>query len=283
VRNSPLLILDDLGTQASTPWAQEKLDQLLTHRFNYELSTVITTENTLEKMDARLRSRLKDERLCQVFLLDANIDAIDYRWKDGLDLQKTMTFASFDYQRVNLPQEQQDNLSRAYNLALEFAKAPEGWLLFQGETGCGKTHLASAIVNYRYQAQQPALFFVVTEFLDQLRSTFSPESKTSYDQLFENVKTARLLVLDDFGAQSDTPWEKEKLYQIINYRYNAQLPTIITTNARLEELESRISSRLADPKISTPFNITAPDFRTSMVSAAPTTEQSYQHRRRIRR
>jgi len=68
------------------------------------------------------------------------------------------------------------------------------------------------------------------------------------------------------------------LYQIINYRYNAQLPTIITTNARLEELESRVSSRLADPKISTPFNITAPDFRTSIVSSG-SVKRSYQLRK----
>jgi len=264
VRNTPLLILDDFGTQASTPWAQEKLDQLLTHRFNYELPTVITSETPQSQMEARLRSRLKNESLCQVFLLDTDINTLDYFWRDGLELQKNMTFTAFDSRRVNLSQEQQDNLSRAYNLALDFAKIPEGWLLFQGETGCGKTHLAAAIVNFRYQAKQPALFLVVPEFLDQLRSTFSPDSKTSYDQLFENVKTTPLLVLDDFGAQNDTPWEKEKLYQIINYRYNAQLPLVITTNMRLEELENRISSRLADPKMSTPFNIIVPDFRTSM-------------------
>jgi len=134
-----------------------------------------------------------------------------------------------------------------------------------GETGCGKTHLAAAIVNYRFQANQPALFIVVPDFLDHLRSTFSPESKVSYDQLFEKVKTAPLLVLDDFGEQSATPWVREKLYQVINYRYNARRPTIITTRYSIEEIqekfESSISSRLVDPKISTPFNITVPDYR----------------------
>ena len=132
-----------------------------------------------------------------------------------------MTFANFQ-RRVNLPPEQQENLEEAHRLAFEFAKSPEGWLVFMGVTGCGKTHLAAAIVNYRYQAGKPALFVVVPEFLDHLRSTFSPESKVSYDQLFESVKTAPLLVLDDFGEQSTTPWAKEKLYQVINYRYNAQ-------------------------------------------------------------
>ena len=83
--------------------------------------------------------------------------------------------------------------------------------------------------------------------------------------MFERVKTTPLLVLDDFGEQSATPWAQEKLYQVINYRYNAQLPTVITTSRTLEELEGRISSRLADAKMSTPFNITAPDYRTDLM------------------
>jgi DNA replication protein DnaC len=175
-----------------------------------------------------------------------------------------MTFVS--YQRRNdLSQEQQDNMDAAYRLAFDFAKAPEGWLVFMGETGCGKTHLAAAIVNYRYEMGQPALFVVVPDLLDHLRSAFSPESKVSYDQLFESVKSAPLLVLDDFGEQSTSPWVKEKLYQLVNYRYNGRLPTVITTRLSLDqimELGEAISSRLVDRKISTTFWIMAPDYRT---------------------
>ena len=167
-------------------------------------------------------------------------------------------------------EEIRQNLEEAYRLALDFAKSPEGWLVFMGETGCGKTHLAAAIVNYRYQNKQPALFVVVPDFLDHLRSTFTPKSEVSYDHIFERVKTAPLLVLDDFGEQSTTAWAREKLYQVINYRYNARLATVITTRYSLqeilEEIESAISSRLADPKISTPFNIMASDYRTDLGS-----------------
>ena len=270
VRNTPLLILDDLGTQASTPWAQEKLDQLLNHRYSHELPTVITSEKPLAEMDERLRSRLSDTGLCHVFSLEEDATSgADYSWSEGLELQKSMTFAGFDWHRVNLPQEQRENLERAYRLALEFAKSPEGWLVLHGATGCGKTHLAAAIVNFRYQAKKPALFVVVPEFLDHLRSTFSPESKVTYDQMFERVKTTPLLVLDDFGEQSTTPWAQEKLYQVINYRYNAQLPTVITTSRALEDMESRICSRMSDPKLSMDFAILAPDYRSDKRSNGP--------------
>jgi len=265
VRNAPLLVLDDLGVQSGTPWAKEKLDQLLTSRFNSELPTVIVTITPVEQMAERLRTRLTDPRLCQVYVVEEEQPSSEYGWGLEFELQKSMTFANFDWRRVNLPSEQRENLEAAYHLAFDFAKSPEGWLVFMGDTGCGKTHLASAIVNYCYQAGKPALFVVVPEFLDHLRSTFSPDSKVSYDQLFESVKAAPLLVLDDFGEQSTTAWAREKLYQVFNYRYNGRLPTVITTRYSLQEILddilSSISSRLVDPKISTPFNIMAPDYR----------------------
>jgi DNA replication protein DnaC len=130
-----------------------------------------------------------------------------------------------------------------------------------GETGCGKTHLAAAIANENLKAGRALRFVVVPDFLDHLRSSFSPESKVSYDQLFEEVKTTPLLILDDFGEQSSTPWAQEKLYQVINYRYNAQLPTVITTCLPIDDIARRFSSRFVDPKLSLVFIITAPDYR----------------------
>jgi len=133
--------------------------------------------------------------------------------------------------------------------------------VLQGVNGCGKTHLAASIANEHLRAGRPVLFVVVPDFLDHLRSTFSPDSRISYDQLFESVKNIPLLILDDFGEQATTPWAQEKLYQVINYRYNGRLATVITTCYSLEEIEMRISSRLVDPKISLVFNILAPDYR----------------------
>ncbi len=267
VRNAPLLVLDDLGAQTSTPWAKEKLDQLLTHRFNSELPTVIVTIVAIDQLDERIRTRLTDSRLCQVFAIEAKQAVADYLGGLDLELIRNMTFKNFDYKRVNLPPEQRENLEKAYQIALNFAQSPEGWLVLMGETGCGKTHLAAAAANYNRQAGKPVLFIVVPEFLDHLRSTFSPESKVSYDQLFESVKMTPLLILDDFGEHSTSPWAQEKLYQVINYRYNARLATVITTRLRLDDMDGPVASRLSDPKISTPFNINVPDFRTTMRSS----------------
>jgi DNA replication protein DnaC len=177
-------------------------------------------------------------------------------------LLQNMTFENFDWKRINLPPEQREKLGEAYRLALDFAKSPQSWLVLQGETGCGKTHLAAAIANYRLKEGQPVKFVVVPDLLDHLRSTFNPESPVTYDQLFEEVKNAPLLILDDFGEQSTTPWAEEKLYQIINHRYNARLATVITTRLTTDEMAGPIVSRFLDHQLSMIYTITAPDYRT---------------------
>ena len=261
VRNIPLLVLDDLGAQSSTPWAREKLDQLLNHRFNNQLPTVIVSMLPIEELEERIRTRLLASNLYQLCSFTEKAPALSTTgWASEFKQEREMTFDNFDWKRAGLPLEQCENLKEAFRNAQEFARSPESWLVFQGENGCGKTHLAAAIVNYRYQHKQPALFIVVPDFLDHLRYTFRPESKVSYDQLFESVKTTPLLVLDDFGKQTTTPWAQEELYQVINYRYNAMLPTVVTTNCSTDEIDNPIASRFIDGKISLIFHITAPNY-----------------------
>ena len=265
VKNVPLLVLDDLTLGSATAWAKEKLEQLLNHRFNTRLAAVITTDAPLERIDERLLGHLIDSEFCRVYTIEQRTP-LESKSSLKLELLRNMTFDNFDHKRMDLPPDQRENLRMVFNGAKEFARSPEGWLIFQGVNGCGKTHLAAAIANYRLAQGKPVLFVVVPELLDHLRSTFSPDSKISYDEFFEKLKETPLLILDDFGEQSTTPWAQEKLYQLINYRYNARLPMVITTCLSLEEIEPRISSRMVDPRISLVFNITAPDYRGNVKS-----------------
>jgi DNA replication protein DnaC len=260
VKNVPLLVLDDLTMGSTTAWAKEKLEQLLHHRFNTRLATVITTDVPVEKMDERLRGHLADNESCLIWTIEQK-SPLESQSGLELELLRNMTFDNFDHKRLDLPPEQRENLRTAFNQAVEFARSPEGWVIFHGLNGCGKTHLAAAIANYRRAQGKPVLFVVVPDLLDHLRSTFSPDSKISYDEFSERIKEVPLLILDDFGEQSTTPWAQEKLYQLINYRYNARLPMVVTTCLSLDEIDTRISSRMVDPRISWVFNITAPDYR----------------------
>jgi DNA replication protein DnaC len=269
VKNTPLLVLDDLCMEGGTPWAKEKLEQLLNYRFNAKLATVITTDMSVEKMDKRLRGHFEDSEFCKICVVEQK-SPLEHLSGLRLELLRNMTFDNFDHKRLELPPEQRQNLQQAFHLAEEFAHSPEGWLIFQGVNGCGKTHLAAAIANYRLAQGQAVFLVVVPDLLDHLRSTFSPESKISYDEFFEEIKQSPLLILDDFGEQSATPWAREKLYQLINYRYNARLPMVVTTCLSLDEIETRISSRMVDPRLSLVFNIIAPDYRGDVAASRRT-------------
>jgi DNA replication protein DnaC len=180
----------------------------------------------------------------------------------SLEGLKRLTFETFIPEPTHCSPDQQHNLRRAYETCTHFAQEPEGWLLLTGTYGCGKTHLAAAIANAHLDIGQPVLFVLVPDLLDHLRMTFSPQSEISYDDLFEQLRNSSLLILDDLGSQSSTPWAQEKLFQLLNHRYNARLATVITTNQRLEDLEPRLRSRLLDPNLINHFMVIAPDFRS---------------------
>lgn len=261
VRSSPLLILDDLGTQSSTPWAMEKLFQLLNARYNGRLPTVITTNRSIDGLDERFRVRLTDPDLAQVCHVQPPHSAALQRLGATPELLRHMTFDVFEPEGRSVDTAQKEALARAYEAARRFAEQPEGWLVLQGTYGCGKTHLAASIANARLAANRPAMFVSVPDLLDHLRSTYAPDSRVTYDELFETIRAAPLLILDDLGTQTATAWAAEKLYQLFNYRYNGRLPTVITTNLSIDDLDPRLASRLSDPTLSHIYAIYAPDYR----------------------
>jgi DNA replication protein DnaC len=277
VRNTPLLILDDLTMTATTPWARGKLEQLLDYRFNVRLPTVITTDTPIEDFEEDLRGHLADSEICDIHVIRGK-SALTLEHLGSIDLEalRRKSFSNFDYKLANLSSEERQSLEQAYRNAVNFSKSPEGWLVLMGVNGCGKTHLAAAIANSLRREGKPVLFIVVTDLLDYLRSTFNPESRVSYDELFEKIKKTQVLILDDFGEQSATSWAQEKLYQLINYRYNARLATVITTCLSLDDIESRISSRMVDPSLSLPLRINAPDYRGDIKTAKSRESKSQQ-------
>ena len=288
VRNAPLVVLDDLGAHSATPWAQEKLFQLINHRYNYRLPTVFTTSRPLEEMDERPRTRLTDAGLSRVFELECGAGARTGAFGGlSLPLVREMTFESFLYSGPALQQMVTDgfrnqeegelygrelqervdralhNIRNAYKTARAYAEDPDGWLVLLGPSGCGKTHLAAAIGHYLQARGRAAEFCVVPDLLDLLRLAYRDERSTSqFEEVFDGVRTMPFLILDDLGVHSATAWAQEKLFQILNYRYNAKLATVITVGKDQEAALPRTwVSRMFDPKVCITLEIDAPDYR----------------------
>jgi DNA replication protein DnaC len=146
-------------------------------------------------------------------------------------------------------------------MVLAYAQHPDGWLSLIGPYGVGKTHLAAAIANDVLGRGEPVLFVVVPDLLDHLRATFGPDSTVSFDERFTQVRDTPLLILDDLGTESATPWAREKLYQLINHRYNWRLATVITSNLKPDQLDPRIYSRMCDRACGQILMIAAGDYR----------------------
>ena len=137
-------------------------------------------------------------------------------------------------------------LAAAKNFIASYQTNPhtEG-LLLTGQVGSGKTFLACCIANTLIKADKTVLFIAVPDLLDQIKATYDMRNDTSVTEsdLLDTAKEVPLLILDDLGAHNYTDWSRNKLFSIINHRLNYLLPTIITTNINLENLEQFLGDR----------------------------------------
>jgi DNA replication protein DnaC len=122
-----------------------------------------------------------------------------------------------------------------------------GGLYLTGPVGCGKTLYAAKMMSESIRLTYieqigPKLhtFINVSHVLDVIRSSYDSESTETFD----HYASVDFLILDDFGVEKLTEWSVEKLYQIINHRYEFLMPVIFTSNLTVSELAERIGDRI---------------------------------------
>ena len=125
-------------------------------------------------------------------------------------------------------------LMQAKTLATRYAEEyplNKSGLLFMGQPGVGKTHLAVATLRYLALQKGAACLFVdVQDLLRSLQATFDRQSGLTELELLQPVLTAEVLVLDDLGGRQFSPWVEETLAHIVTTRYNERRSTLVTTN-----------------------------------------------------
>ena len=147
---------------------------------------------------------------------------------------KKRTFATFVVTTEN---------TLAYQKALEFAenfeKQGKG-LLFTGNIGTGKTHLAAAIANHLMQNLYTVIFGNITDIISRIYDTYGKSSDVSTMDIIQYLTSVDLLIIDDLGKEHTSENVRTLLYQIINALYEDEKLVVITTNLSGKELSEKI-------------------------------------------
>ena len=116
-------------------------------------------------------------------------------------------------------------------------------LLFSGDNGVGKTHLAVAVLHELATGKGVrGQFWDFHELLREIKNSYDPETLTTELQVLAPVVETDVLLLDDLGAWKMTDWMNDTLFYVLNSRYLAKRATLITTNYQDADREAVLAA-----------------------------------------
>lgn len=119
-------------------------------------------------------------------------------------------------------------------------------LVFTGNPGTGKTHLACAIVKHLLLAGKTAEFTSVYRCLRRIKNTWRASAEETELAVMRHFTELDLLALDEVGMQFGSDAERLLLFEVLNSRYETIKPTLLISNAAAAELETYLGARLMD-------------------------------------
>ena len=154
------------------------------------------------------------------------------------DTFRTACFANYQIRNGN-----ERHLKVAKKYCIEFSKMYERnqGLLFWGTVGTGKSYTAACIANYLLEANTSVVMTSFVRILQEMQG-FDREREEPFTNKLNSVK---LLIIDDLGAERSTDYALEKVYGIIDNRYRAKKPLILTTNLTLRQMQEATDIRYA--------------------------------------
>lgn len=129
----------------------------------------------------------------------------------------------------------------AVRLARHIVEHPETGGYFFGESGSGKTYLAAIIAQELLKIGKRVIFCDVPSLFSEMKDTFNNDSGVKLEDMMAALATADMLILDDLGAEYPSEWAAERLYRIVNERYNNLKPIIATSNYDLDDVAYRLN------------------------------------------
>lgn len=182
---------------------------------------------------AQYEEELKQERLRK------DREAVE-RLRDMSLMDEKFRDSTFDRFKLTQDNTRQFKLCRRYATAFDEMMGKNQGLLFWGKPGTGKTYSAACIANYLLDNRQPVVMTSFVKLIAELqKQQFDEES------IIGNLNRAALLIIDDLGAERSTDYALERVYNIVDSRYRAKKPMLLTTNLSLAEMQSTTDIRYA--------------------------------------
>ena len=159
---------------------------------------------------------------------EETLAAID-RLKAGSMMDSKLKDATFDNYEIIPENKRVFDLARRYVEKFDELEQKNQGIVFCGSVGTGKSYTAACIANALLARAVPV---VMTSFVKILQD-FGDVNEGRY---VETINRARLLIIDDLGAERDSSYGLEKIYGIIDSRVRANKPLILTTNIALNSM-----------------------------------------------
>lgn len=155
---------------------------------------------------------------------------------------------SFENYRAETPEQQKAvRVCREYASNFEQHKADGRCILMLGDVGTGKTHLAAAIANQVLrQTKHTVLYVTVSQMIRHVKGSFDRESDYNESDAYKAFATPSLLILDEIGVQNATEFELTALFEVVNWRYEDMLPTMVISNRGIDDLPKFMGDRVVD-------------------------------------
>jgi len=125
----------------------------------------------------------------------------------------------------------------------EILKDGIGFYLY-GPTGGGKTYAVSCIANELKEKFIPVICISSINLFARIKDSFSSKNNESQNSIINNLNDAKLLIIDDLGAEVVSEWSKSVIYEIVDTRIRKKLPLILTSNIEPEKLKKIYGLRI---------------------------------------
>lgn len=145
--------------------------------------------------------------------------------------------------KLNLPE-------NCLQIISDWCKTNKNMLIFLGNPGVGKTYFCAAYINYLIEKKKVFRYMHEKDFFGKLREAINKD--WNYEVEIAKFCASEYLIIDDIGSSQMTEFQKEALLSLVDHRSQSRLPTVITSNHFIRDLEHkfepRFCSRLRDQR-----------------------------------